>query len=392
MTQAHRALRVTHVIGSLDVGGAETALVKLVLRSVANGLRHEVISLLKDMPLADGLEGAGVPVRTLGLDRKNLSFAALAHLREALIDTHTDVVQTWMYHGDLFGGLAARAADIPILWNIRQGSYPGDEMGWRTRIAAMACALVSRWVPDVILGCSERGLALHRKRGYRGIMEYIPNGFETERFLPAPDGGRDERERLAVSGEDFVIGMAARFCPQKDHATFFTATRRFLARHPEALFMLCGEGVRWDNERLSRLIPDDLAFRSHLRLLGVCRDMTGFYPALDLCTLSSVNEGMPNVLGEAMACAIPCVATDVGDTALLMGDTGIAVPPGDPDRLEEGWEALYAMGPEGRRALGKRCRDRIEKQFSMELFVNRYEAVWRRCARQDRGGATLERA
>jgi glycosyltransferase involved in cell wall biosynthesis len=168
--------------------------------------------------------------------------------------------------------------------------------------------------------------------------------------------------------------------PLKDHQTFTEAAGLFLARHSQAHFLLCGRDISWENEMLSKWI-NAAGSRSNFHLLGHRDDIPRIMNGLDVNTLSSIGEAFPNVLGEAMACGVPCVTTDVGDAAEIVGDTGIVVPPGDPQALAQGWEQIINMTVQERVKLGERARERIRSRYQIQQIAKQYESLYREVAR-----------
>ena len=207
-------------------------------------------------------------------------------------------------------------------------------------------------------------------------MLVIPNGFDLGAFRPDPAAGPTLRRELGIPAPAPLIGLVARFHPQKDHSTFFAAARRLHRTCPDAHFILCGDGITWENPELAAE-ADQAGLRGCCHLLGRRSDMSFIQAALDFASSSSsTGEGFPNVLGEAMASGVPCAVTNVGDSARIVGETGRIVPPGDPEALVRAWEDLLGLPPEARTALGVAARDRIARQYSLPAIAARYSALY----------------
>ena len=179
--------------------------------------------------------------------------------------------------------------------------------------------------------------------------------------------------------------MAARFNPQKDHYSLVQAINILKDQGLDFRIILCGQDMDWDNIQLTSWIKE-ANLGDRFFLLGPRDDMPRITAALDIAVLSSAHgEGFPNVLGEAMASEVPCVATDVGDSAEIVGDTGFVVPPRDPEALAEAIKKIVDLGPDGRADLGRTARQRVEERFELGKVVGRYEwlyeEVWK-----ERGG------
>lgn len=368
-------LRVTHVITGLGVGGAERTLERLVLGAGPMTVSHEVISLGGDGPVGERLRLAGVPVRLAHLRPGFPDLRGLLRLRRLVKASAPDVVQTWLYHGDLVGGLVARSLGLPVVWNIRQAMVGGATTRLRTRIVARACALLSGRVPTAIVSNSEAGRTGHVAFGY-GARRFrvIPNGIETGRFRPDPDARRTVRAELGLADDAPVVGMVARVDAAKDHATMLQAVARLMTTQPDLRAVLVGAGVADDptiRALVDRLGLDDVVVRLRPR-----DDVERLTAAMDVAVSSSTGEGWPNAVGEAMACGVPVVASDVGDSRILVGDAGTIIPPGDAVGLATAISRTLALDPPTRTAMGEGGRRRILEAHSMEAMLERYHEVW----------------
>jgi len=339
---------------------------------------NEVVSLTGEGSVAAWIRELGVPVYALGARRGMPDPRAVTRLMRRMKASRPQVVQTWMYHADLIGGLAAKlAGDIPVAWNIRQSNLDPVHSKRLTIWTAKICARLSRRIPARIVCCSDAAARIHREMGYAADkMVVIPNGFDMESFRPDAGARVSVRTELGIGQNDPVIGLVARFDPQKDHRTFVDAASILGARLLSARFVLCGDGVTWDNQELVRWI-DDAGIRDRICLLGRRDDIARLLNGFDVATLSSAyGEGFPNVVGEAMACGVPCVVTDVGDSAWIVGDTGRVVPIRDAKALADSWLALVEAGHQARQALGARARARIVEHFDLEAIAGRYAKLY----------------
>ena len=359
-------MRVLHVITGLGQGGAEAMLAKLI--EALPGIAHTVVPLTPDVALEPRITAAGARVMPLGLRSPIGLPATVARLAVLIRRLRPDVIQSWLYHADLVATLARAAAlwRAPLAWSLRCTDMDLARSAPATRLVVRALARLSA-VPSVVMSNSEAGLAWHRRLGYRPRRTVvIPNGFETDRFRPDPLA-RPRLLALARWPQDAVIvGLVARVHPMKDHAGFLAA----LARTPPALHaVLVGRGTE------AVAVPRALAGR--VVALGAREDVAALTAGFDIaCLASRFGEGFPNVLGEAMACAVPCVTTDVGDAAAIVGAAGIVVPPGDPGALAAALARL-AADPERRRALGAAARARVLAEYPLPAVAARYAALWR---------------
>ncbi len=378
MDATAKPLRLVHLITSLQVGGAQAHLVKTVSRFRTDRIASTVISLVPGGRMAQELKAAGVSVLSLGMRPGwpgPLGFLRLVFLLRRL---RPHVVQTYLYHADLVGFLAARAAGVPaIFWNVRQSSMEFSRYGRTTGLTARLCARLSPRV-DRILVNSRAGLAAHALLGYDPErMVVIPNGFELSRFRPHPPSSGEVRQELGLGPRARLVGMLARFDPQKDHETFLHAAGLLQARHPDAFFLLAGKGVTPDNPAFARLVAAAPVDPERLRLLGERPDPPRLLAALEVYVSSSAfGEGFANAIGEAMACGVPCVVTDVGDSADIVGDTGLVVPPRRPQGLAHALDAALSWPEVSRAARGVAARARIRENFDIDRIAAQVESLY----------------
>ena len=342
----------------------------------------EVISLTDVGAIGDRIRKLNIPVRSLEMRRGRPGMSGLVRLCKWLRRISPSVVQTWMYHADLIGGLAAKLGGrAPVVWGVRNGVLEARSNKRSTIWTAKACARLSRLIPNKIISCSDEASRFHQGMGYcSDKMVVIPNGFDLDAFKPDPGARVSLRAELGLPAATPLIGVVARFDRQKDHGNFFEAASRVAAKHRNVHFVLCGEGVDERNKELIALINVRGA-GGRFHLLGRRDDVARVMAALDILVSSSYGEAFPNVVGEAMACEVPCVVTDVGDSAFIVGDTGKVVPSKQPERLAEALNWMIELGGEGRMQLGENARRRIQENFALSVIRDRYAALYREVAR-----------
>jgi len=374
-------IRVTHIIAGLDPDGAEKMLQRLIAGMDSRRFENEVISLTNLGPMAQKIQACGASVRALGMKRGRANPFYLLRLTSWLRKSQPQVVQTWMYHADLVGGLAARVAGFAgLIWNIRHSElHPATDKRhtiWTARI----CAQISRRVPRRIVCCSETSRTFHANLGYDSErMQIIPNGFDLERFKSDPMQRIATREALGIPRSVPVIGLIARKHPIKDHGNFMKAAGLLHREFPDVRFVLCGEGVTPDDAELMAWVKS-AGIQNVCHLLGQREDIPQILNALDIATSASTGEAFPNAVAEAMACEIPCVATDVGDSRFIVGESGRVVAPKSAEALAQAWKELLEAGPEVRRRLGLAARERIERNFGLAAIVSRYQNLYTQIA------------
>ena len=354
-------------------------LARLVMGIDRERHRSVVVSMTGPGIVGPALASAGIELHTLDMRRGVADLRAIMGLTRVLRQVGPDILQTWLYHADLLGSLVQRLAPpCALFWNIRCTET------FETDIVRKLLIWFSTR-PDVAIVNSLAGQRFHEQLGYRPRRwAHIPNGCDTNAFQFDAEARVNLRRELGISDHAVAIGLPARYDPMKDHANFLAAAAKLAVIRPEAVFVLIGSGVDSSNRPLSEMI-EACGILEHLRLLGARYDMARVYSALDIATLSSAFEGFPNVLIEAMSCGVPCVATDCGDSAAILGSTGTVVPPRDPEALAEAWNELIAVGPEARRSMGGEARARIVRCFELPAIVDRYDALYSEFDKGNRG-------
>jgi glycosyltransferase involved in cell wall biosynthesis len=372
-------MRILHIVPDLNPGGAELMMKRLIESHLEDPrYEHRVISLRELRAIGPALRAQGIEVEALGLASMLRLPGALWRLARRIRAARPDIVQTWMYHADLLGGLAARSVGCRhILWGVRIADI-GAQVGVPrlTSWIRSACARLSSRIPSKIVYVAESAREVHERLGYdcsKSIV--IPNGYRMPPAAPADRGSAAVRRELGLGAEALLIGSAGRFSVQKDFGAFVRACAAVAELLPQARFLIAGRGIDAANAELAGWIEAS-GHAGRFHLLGHRDDMADCLAALDVFCLHSLQEGFPNVVAEAMAVGIPCVVTDVGDAARLVDDSGIVVPSADPEALAAALLALLAKPEAERSALGARARARIAEHFSMDAIRARYEQLY----------------
>ena len=372
-------IKILHIINDLSVGGTEIMLYKLLSRTNRSLFEPSVLSLNGLGPLGERIMELGIPVESLGLKASLLSSPSLLRLARSARRISPRLIQGWMYHGNLAAQFAGALSHRPlsIIWNIRQSFYSlSDEKPATAKAIRLGARLANR--PALILNNSQKSVAQHAALGYPANKTVvIPNGFDTEAFMPSNHARTSVRAELGVPENAVLIGRIGRYHHTKDYPNFLQAAALVLRDYPDPQFVVAGKGVDWNNDELRRQVQD-LGLIERIHLLGERLDMPRLTAALDIAVSSSHAEGFPNVIGEAMACAVPCVVTDVGDSAWLVDDTGKVVPAQEPHLLAAACSGLIKMGREGRKQLGSAARTRVTTHYSISSVVRLYESLYQR--------------
>ena len=368
--------RIVHLVTDLDVGGAEWMLVRLSDRLSRLGCENRVICLLPPGPLKQALDEAGIAVSSLGMRPGVPNPLGLYRLTRLLRRDPPDLLQTWLYHADVLGVLAGRLARVPrVVWNLRASEVNMRLYGLTSSLTRWMAGRLSR-LPDAVVANSGAGRRAHEALGYRPRRwELIPNGVDTDMFRPDEARRAAVRRELGLTADMAAIGVIARFDPVKGHELWLRAAGRLARDRPDLRFVLAGRGVTAGSPQLARWIGD-AGLDGRVVLLGERRDIAAIDAAMDLVVMPSITEGFPNAVAEAMACGVPCVVTDVGDAAEIVGDTGWLTPPGDAAGLAAACRAALAAPIDERRRRGRAARERIVRLYSLDAMTASYAALY----------------
>ncbi len=365
-------MKIVHVITCLNDGGAEAVLFRII-QSLPHD-EHFVVSLAGLGKYGDLLKNLGVEVVDLDMTTLGRKLSAIYGLAGLIKSIAPDTIQTWMYHADFVGGIAARMAGFRnIAWGLHNSMVAASDNPLPRFALIRLNALLSHVIPKWVISCSKAALVAHRGIGYHSRkLVFIPNGYPVDAFCPDQKARTQTRADFGVVGDEVLLGMVARLDPQKDHLNLLNALA-ILRRSNTFKCLLVGKGL----DEGSQLRPEieSRGLGDHVLLVGQRADIPNIMNAIDIfCLSSAFSEAFPNVLCEAMACGTPCVTTDVGDSAFIVGDTGWVVPPRSPERLAAALvSAIAALPDPGRQAAARR---RIVENFSVERMAEAYRSVW----------------
>jgi len=374
-------MRILYVITDLGTGGAEMMLLKLLSASARN-FDSAVVSLGGEGKIGPQISRLGVPVFSLGLRTAVPSPLRILSLRSIVRKFHPSLVAGWMYHGNIMATLARRWAPRrpPLVWNIRQSLY---DLGYERRRTAAIIRLGARLSrhPAAIVYNSNISVQQHEACGYSAEHRVvIPNGFDCQTFKPDPAARQSVRKELGLDANALLVGLVARYHPMKDHAGFLKAAGCVAQRHPDIYFLLAGAGVTPEQMALKQIISTE-QLQGRIFLLGERSDLPRLTASFDVaCSASAWGEGFSNAIGEAMASGVPCVVTNIGDSALLVGNAGVSVQPENPQAMTEAICSLIQSGEEHRKKLGTEARQRIQHDYSIDFVARRFEDLYRSLA------------
>jgi len=370
-------MKITHIITDLDTGGAEIMLYKLLSSLHDEAINSSVISLMGRGKITERIEALGVKVETLDLEQgERPSWQTIKKLRQFMRAFNPDIVQGWMYHGNIAATAAVFLFDpmcrkVKLFWNVRQTLYDVNSEKMQTRWLIV----LGRWLsffPHSIIYNSNLSVEQHCNIGFSvKKTKIIPNGFDLQKFKPDQHHHQQLCEELGVAESVLLVGHISRLHPMKDHPTLLRAIDRVVdslsstGSKQEVLFLLIGHGV-----------TSELSNNLAIRFLGERSDIPKIMSALDIVVSSSAwGEGFPNVIGEAMASEVPCVVTDVGDSAYIVGKYGRVCPVGDDQCIASSLLQLIENKQE-RKTAGKQARKRIKENYSMDKIKKEYLKEW----------------
>ena len=365
-------MKVVHIItGGEGRGGAEGALLRLI-NGTSKKVEHIVYTLL-DMPEYNSdFKEADIVIQSLNI-RSLKSFAInLYKLRKEILEYEPDIIQSWMGHSNFLFGLLGKTWGVPVVWNIRQSRVTKKELGSKNYALMKASAKLSKLIPYKIINCSLKSIELHKQAGFYDNFAYIPNGINID--------SSDHKLIESQKNKEFTVGHVGRYDPAKNHALFISSFNSFNKKHTQSRCIMAGTGISYENvvfkNKYAHLI------NASFTLLGQVHnrnDLFDIYKKMDCLVLSSITEGFPNVLIEAMSCGVPCISTDVGDAREIIADTGWIVPSEDQNALEKALEEAYREYldfPEDWVARREKAYERVVENYSVEKMCERYIDVW----------------
>lgn len=368
-------MKTLHIISGLSTGGAEMMLFKVLNGFKKRGHESSVISLGDVDKVGSLIQEIGITVCGVGMLRGRLpSLKSVLNLRKCISDFYPDLIQGWMYHGNLMAMIPVQFKRKKlVVWNVRQTLYDINKEKRLTRLVIKLNRFFSPKVGAIIYN-SRLSAKQHEDFGFcKRLTVVIPNGFDTNLFSPNLLVRNEFRREIGISEDSVLIGLVARLHPMKDHENFIKAAEILASRNENVAFVLVGKGVEELNRRIE---ASNLS--NKFKILGERKDLARINMSLDISVSASAwGEGFPNVVGEAMSCAVPCVVTDVGDSAWVVDTTGLVVQPRDSLGLANALQTLV-MDSDKRLSLGKEARARVVSHFSIDNIVDQYVLLYQK--------------
>jgi glycosyltransferase involved in cell wall biosynthesis len=352
-------------------------LLRLLTRIDRERFCPSVVSLMDKGAVGIEIERLGIPVYAINMRQGRPSLRGTLRLAELVRTLRPDVVHTWMYHANLLGGIAARMAGCrAVAWGIHHSNLDKEKNKRSTLWVIDICKFLSFSVPDLILSCSTKAKDVHATAGFCAAkMRVIPNGYDLHEFKRVQQARASVEQELGIPSASPLIGLLARDDPQKNHLGFVEAARQVQMAMGNAHFLLAGAGITTANARLAEAIRV-AGLSEHFHLLGHRNDMPRLLSALDVLVSSSDGEAFPNILAEAMACEVPCVTTDAGDSGEIVGDTGLVSAVGDMKALAKNIISFLQKSAVERAMLGRKAVARISDRYEIGRIAKAHESFY----------------
>jgi len=369
-----------HVITGLDLGGAENNLLQLLKNVDRNYFDFYVISLTDKGVLGKEIENLGIPLLTLNMKRSAFRlfsiFYGIFKLAYYIITIKPHYILTWLHHADMIGILASKLVGHKrISWYLQCSVLSPDIIPLRNRLLVRLLSFFSKF-PETIYSNSKAGIKEHMLKGYKPKkrITLIPNGFDTNMYIPDIYSGEKMRRELNISSEDPIIGYVGRYHKMKDFNTLLLSISELLKIYPKLKAVLVGTNVDYFNLELLKQI-EKLKIKNIL-LLGQRRDIPSIMTSFDLLICSSISEGFPSVVGEAMSCGVPCVVTDSGDCREIIGDDNYICNIGDYRSLVKICNKILKLSLSEKQEMNFKVRKRIIELYDISIIAKQFKKIF----------------
>jgi len=369
-------LKIVYIIVSLETGGAQSMLIRLLKCIDKDRFDVIVISLTDTGELGQSVIDLGVPLITIGMTKNLFNIFALIRLYGAIRKTCPDVVHTWMYHSDLIGGLLARLLCVPrIVWGVRSADFFSSDTSLSTKLIVKVCAWLSTKVPHAIVYNSRKGLDHHNSLGYtKNNSHVIYNCVDTDRFKPQSSCYINLRRELNVADNRKIIGIVARYDYLKNHTGFIEMAKFVNDYDKDCDFLMIGANIK-NNKPLISLVRDRNIL-DNFHLWDSVPDIENIIGGLDAVIITSSSEAFPNVLIESMACGVPCFSTDVGDVRQVIYDKDWVVPIGDMKKLADVCIQYLELDMNIQKQIKDNIAQEVCQHFNSALMMQKYELIY----------------
>ena len=375
-------MKVVHIIVGLVSGGAERTLVALATEDDNN--EHHVISLTGMDHYGDILMNKGVQVHAMRFNGFISCLVGFFRLRALLKRIDAPIVQTWMYHANVIGGICARSLGLRLVWNVRTTNPFSANYSRSVQILARLSTVLSSFVPHKIIYCAESAKERHEQRGFdrsKGIV--VTNGYNLDTLKSDNNKRAECRTAIGVSDDVLVFGAIGRFNPKKNFEGLIEALADFNDHYQKTwLCLFIGDGLDTDNEALKQRVVQH-GLQEYCKMVGLVDDIVPWLSAIDVLVSNSHDEGFPNVVAEAQVCGTPAIVTDAGDSALIVGECGWVIPINTQKGEDVNIPLVNALISASKlhstiefNGLLVACRERAEQSLALGVMVDNYRKIW----------------
>lgn len=356
---------ILHVITALKTGGAENMLALLLETNNSEKFEHIVVSIRPEGEIRHRIEKTGTKIFDLDVTGSFTSFVGVIKLSKLIRKLKPDIIQGWMYHGDLFSvlslQLSKRRKKTKLYWGVRCSNLDLNNYSLQLRIVIWLCVKLSRF-PDLIIVNSESGINFHKSLGYHANnFKLIDNGVDINKFKFDENMRITIRNELKISIDTVVAIVAARNDPMKDYQTLLSV----LLKIDNCTVIVAGSGT------------EILPHQANVLRLGRRGDMQNLFSAADfLISSSAFGEGFSNSISEGMSCSLPVVATDVGDSKRIVGNAGYIVSPKNRVELKEGIMTMLKLASTERKNMGESARKRISEKYTIQRTISKFKNIY----------------
>ncbi len=371
-------MRIIHVINSLEIGGAEMMLLKLLKSKVFLRDQILVVVLTKHSKLTERIQKLGFEVKHLNFCKSPLVIFEILKLYKIIKIFAPNIVHSWLYQADLISGIISYWLKIDgVVWSVRQSSLEFKHNKITTLLCAKLCALLSSRIATKITVNSKEAIKNHIKIGYdKNKICLVHNGFELNTFKKFKVKEKNKVIGLNIEINYPIVGFIGRYDIQKNHKGFLQAAKLVVENNQNVKFFLVGRNVTEKNNELSNL-KNKFALNENVFFLGEREDIPVLMNIFDIFVLPSDGESFPNVIGEAMACELPCVVTNVGETMDIIGKTGKVVSKGDMASLAKEIISLINLNTKQREKIGLDARNRIKNNFDIKIISKDFQNIYK---------------
>lgn len=370
-------MKILHIISSLGDGGAEAILYRLCINDQKNC--HIVVSMKDEGKYGPLLKDSGIPVISLYWGNYNLNIKSLINFYSIIKKHNPDIIQTWMYHASLIGGIIGKLGGChKIFWGMHNAELVPNGTKIRTFILQKICRLSSYFLPNSIIYVSKRAMDTHHQIGFDKKKSIIIwNGIDPSLFSPSSQDRKKIISELRLNEQDFIVGVVSRYDPFKDYQNIFSAINELELAGLNFTYLFVGSGNTNNNKELTTLIQQSCS-SSQIILLGPRNDIPKIMNTIDLLVVSSKSESFGNVMIEAMSCGTPCVSTNVGAAIEIIGETGWIVISENSNQLANAISNAHtAWNNKAKWQERKICaRNQILNNFSIDMMVKKYQIIW----------------